>query len=176
MRPPILVAMSLLVGACGASLLSDREAQQVHVQNQLAPERALASHGLRALPAFDLAAEATDLSTPAPAVSNHPTLGRVFVTLPLTDHRVAVDRAGLVHDVELVPRYVRRVREDVHNCRPGILGVGLHTTPEPTLVTPRRRYVRLADGQEPGPALRIEVDYVDVEPVYATGPVCFQVP
>jgi hypothetical protein len=163
-------------------MLSDQEAQRVHVQNETAAHRALAARGLTELLPIDRAEGGTDRG--AASLIVHPELGRVIVTSPRTDHVVAVDPSGVAHEVALVTHYVRTAREHVQHCDPRTTTGGGAGPARPPIddagnvpaPAPIRRYYKLAEGQQLGAAIRLGVEYVKLEPVYVTGHLCNEIP
>jgi hypothetical protein len=167
----------VVVAGCGGAL-SAKEAQKLHVQNDSAQSRALETHGLTVLPGVDLSDGTTMLGDPTPAEFTHPTLGRTVVTVPHNDHVFAVDRQGVVHDVAIAVKYIGHEREHVKYCASATGGADLSRRPPSDEPAPQvwRRYVRLADGQALGPAIKLDVEYVELQPIYMTGRACREIP
>jgi len=174
-----MLALLAVVAGCGGAL-SAKDAQKAHAHNDSAQSRALEKQGLTALPVVDSGDGATLLGDPTPAEFAHPTLGRSVVSVPRNDHVFAVDRQGAVHDVTLVVKYVRHERENVNGCDPATSGGGAYRSdPVPDTGPPSpplRRYVRLADGQTLGAPIKLDVEYVELKPIYLTGHMCHEIP
>jgi hypothetical protein len=173
-----MLALLAVVAGCGG-VLSEKEAQKAHAHNDTAQSRALAKQGLTEVPGVDLTDGATLLGDPTPVELTHPTLGRTVVSVPRNDHVFAVDRQGVVHDVAILVKYIRHEREKVNGCDPATSSGGAYRSaaaaPGPASA-PRRRYVRLADGQTLGAPIKLGVEYVELEPVYMTGHQCHEIP